>query len=436
MLDWLMLWGATQIGIAAIIQNWKDNPETLPYLKYLTQYDDWDVEGIITKTVEHKRQNNPNLLPWLKDNWDFRCILVKSIAQWWQNDPETLPWLKDLVRRDHNEYVKRDTAAHILRDWEGNPQLEPILPFVKYRNRKYVRCTVVEVIADYWNNDPDILSWLKQIAQESGYGLIRDAVLAAIVKGWKNDPNTIIWLRHLAQESNDPIVVCAVAATVAQNWKDDLDILAILKYRSQQDSEKYLRCAIVESIAQAWSENLDTLPWLKDIANNADDWHVTHAAAQVLLKGWKYDPDTLLIVKHCVQYDRNDYERCQLVKDIAQGWKNDPNTLPWLQELVQNDIEYLAIDEIIRGVKSLSQCRKYRTNIFNFLYSLAVDDPFQRQNSSEFNPRLTALRAVVKNYRDRSEVLDLLLDRSKNDPDEQVRKYAEEELVKWRSKSS
>ncbi|WP_295619954.1 hypothetical protein [Chamaesiphon sp. GL140_3_metabinner_50] len=67
-----------------------------------------------------------------------------------------------------------------------------------------------------------------------------------------------------------------------------------------------------------------------------------------------------------------------------------------------------------------------------------IDDPFQRQHLTEYeyNPRLTALKAIIKNYPDRSEVLDLLVDRSKNDPDKQVRKYVEEELVKWRSRSS
>jgi hypothetical protein len=34
----------------------------------------------------------------------------------------------------------------------------------------------------------------------------------------------------------------------------------------------------------------------------------------------------------------------------------------------------------------------------------------------------------------RPEVLDLLLDRSQNDSDEQVRKYAEDKLVRWRSR--
>ncbi|WP_295619951.1 hypothetical protein [Chamaesiphon sp. GL140_3_metabinner_50] len=93
MLDWLMLWGATKIAVAAIIQSAKDELETLPYLKSLTQHDDdWDVGDTIATTVVQKRQNNPDTLPWLRDDWDFRDILVKAIAQYWRNDPETLPW--------------------------------------------------------------------------------------------------------------------------------------------------------------------------------------------------------------------------------------------------------------------------------------------------------------------------------------------------------
>jgi hypothetical protein len=42
---------------------------------------------------------------------------------------------------------------------------------------------------------------------------------------------------------------------------------------------------------------------------------------------------------------------------------------------------------------------------------------------------------MIESSADRSEVLDLLLDRSKNGIDEQVREYAEEQLVIWRSRS-
>ena len=178
MFDWLMLWGATQTALVTIIENWKEDPETLSCLKNLAQqHDDWDVEHTIVKAEAQKRQNNSDTLPWLKDDWDFREVLVKAIAKWWRNDLGTLPWLKDLVRHEHNEYVKRYTTAEILRDWESDPHIMPILPLVKYGSRQYIRCTAVEVIAQYWKNDLDTLPWLKEIALQADYRWLCDAIL-------------------------------------------------------------------------------------------------------------------------------------------------------------------------------------------------------------------------------------------------------------------
>ena len=74
-------------------------------------------------------------------------------------------------------------------------------------------------------------------------------------------------------------------------------------------------------------------------------------------------------------------------------------------------------------------------NIFDFLYSIVLDDLFRWQNLKEYNPRLTALRAIGEKYRDRSEVLDLLLDRSQKEPDDRLREYAQEQLVIWRART-
>jgi hypothetical protein len=61
--------------------------------------------------------------------------------------------------------------------------------------------------------------------------------------------------------------------------------------------------------------------------------------------------------------------------------------------------------------------------------------PYLKSSHRGMNFRQAALKAIIKNYPDRSEVLDLLLNRAKNDTDEQVREYAEEQLVIWRSRS-
>jgi hypothetical protein len=42
----------------------------------------------------------------------------------------------------------------------------------------------------------------------------------------------------------------------------------------------------------------------------------------------------------------------------------------------------------------------------------------------------------IEKYPAQPYILDLLLDRSKNDPDEQVRKFTEEQLAIWRARTS
>lgn len=65
--------------------------------------------------------------------------------------------------------------------------------------------------------------------------------------------------------------------------------------------------------------------------------------------------------------------------------------------------------------------------MFEFLFNCAVNDPFERKEYWEDNPRLTALEAIIQQYREHTEILLLLRNRIENDTDEQVRKYAQKQ---------
>ena len=60
----------------------------------------------------------------------------------------------------------------------------------------------------------------------------------------------------------------------------------------------------------------------------------------------------------------------------------------------------------------------------------AVNDPFIREREWQTNPRQTALERIVEYFPNHSQTKDLLLDRLTNDPDEQVRKFAQQALKK------
>jgi hypothetical protein len=67
----------------------------------------------------------------------------------------------------------------------------------------------------------------------------------------------------------------------------------------------------------------------------------------------------------------------------------------------------------------------------SFYLNRALHDPFKRQEDWQDNPRLIALKAILSNYSDRPQVQELLRNRAEQDPDEQVREFAQTQLTQW-----
>jgi hypothetical protein len=72
--------------------------------------------------------------------------------------------------------------------------------------------------------------------------------------------------------------------------------------------------------------------------------------------------------------------------------------------------------------------------MFEFLCKCALDDPFERKDDREDNPRQLALEIIIKQYRDYPQTLPLLQDRAKNDSDEKVREFVQKKLAELESK--
>ncbi|HBK62974.1 MAG TPA: hypothetical protein DD000_05435, partial [Cyanobacteria bacterium UBA11166] len=69
--------------------------------------------------------------------------------------------------------------------------------------------------------------------------------------------------------------------------------------------------------------------------------------------------------------------------------------------------------------------------IYELLCHTAINDPFERENDYQHNPRKTALEAIIKYYPNHSQTLPLLRDRVENDSDDKVRKLASNTLKEW-----
>lgn len=76
------------------------------------------------------------------------------------------------------------------------------------------------------------------------------------------------------------------------------------------------------------------------------------------------------------------------------------------------------------------------SEILEFLRDRAVNDPFEYQEKKRYNPRHSALNALVNLDPLSAETLNLLRDRALNDPDEQLRKWAQKQLKKMEASSN
>ena len=194
-----------------------------------------------------------------------------------------------------------------------------------------------------------------------------------------------------------------------------------------------IRTQAVATMTEVWHDFPNTLPWLKDKAQNDENSSVRQAAVQELAQGWKDDPDTLPLLKDKVRNDEDRWVRQAAVRELARGWKEDADILSILKDKAQND-EYWPVRTA--AVQGLAQGWKDEPGMFERLSQIAHTDPFVRKNNFQTNPRQTALKAILQNYPDRPEILQLLHDRSTNDTDEQLRQFAQEKLAEWEGRSS
>ena len=197
-------------------------------------------------------------------------------------------------------------------------------------------------------------------------------------------------------EVRDRKVIAAVETQLLERLKEltkyDLNYY-YEAYGEEANLVNEIRTQAVSAIAFTWKDGAETLPWLKQRAQSDDNSAVRQTAVQEIARGWKDDPETLPILKQRAQSDDDWAVRQTAVQEIARGWKDEPE-------------------------------------IFEWLCDIAINYPFERQYSFQDNPREAALEIMVKQYSDRPKTLEILRDRFANDPDEQVRKFAEKELAK------
>jgi predicted NACHT family NTPase len=369
------------------------------------------VDYIVEQTGEEQDFNNLLLAA--------KCLSeVRNRLEIQQIDDVLLNHLKDLIsykstsftfrRNSDGEYsliagMPVQLVSTIGMTWQDNPD---ILPWLKActqsDNAEGVRWAAMQELVRRWKDDPDTLPILKTLAQSDEVFFVRYPAMQELAKGWKDEPEILLWVKTCAQSNEDCRVRYAAVQELAKVWKDEPWMFEFLCDRAVNDPFDYQkdyyyqdspRQAAIEAIVEQYPDHPQTLPLLHDHVINNRDELVRNFLLEALAKGWKDDPETLSILKACVQSDENSGVRSAAVQQLVDGWKDEP----WM---------------------------------FDFLCDRALNDPFERKEDREDNPRQLALEIIIKQYRDHPQTLPLLQDIAENDPDEKVREFAREKLAK------
>ncbi|QKQ74469.1 HEAT repeat domain-containing protein [Nostoc sp. TCL240-02] len=419
------------IAVQELAKNFKDDPDTKSILKeHATQDDNWDVRRTAVQELAKNFKDDPDTKSILKehatqdDNWDVRRTAVQELANHFKDDPDTKSILKEYATQDDNNDVRIAAVRELANYFKDDPETKSIL---KERATKDddndVRIAAVRELANYFKDDPDTKSILKECATRDDYYYVRYVAVQELANHFKDDPETKSILKECATQDDYYYVRYVAVQKLVNHFKDDPDIKTWLKECATHD-DNLVRYIAVQELANHFKDNPDIKIWLKERATENDDNYVRCAAVQGLADNFKDDPDTKSILKECATHDDN-LVRYIAVQGLADNFKDDPDTKSILKECATHDDNW---DMRRAAVQELGKYFKYQLELFNIYHNCAVNDPFERKEEDETNPRRIALEIILKQFPQHDQTLPLLRDRAENDPDEQVREFAQKKL--------
>jgi predicted NACHT family NTPase len=420
-------------AIKALASNFPNDPDTRSILKNRATADDEDIRGVAIKALASNFPNDPDTRSILKnrataDNqWNVRYAAIEVLASNFPDDPDTCSILKDLATTDNQEYVRRAAIRALASNFPNDPDTRSILKdLATTDNDGDVRGAAIEALASNFPDDPDTRLILKNLATADNDEFVRYAAIEVLASYFPDDPDTRLILKNLATANNDEYMRRAAVQALASNFTDDSDICSVIKDLATADNDEFVRHIAIKALASNFKDNSDTCSVIKDLATANNDASVRHTAIKALASNFKDDSDICLILKDRATADNDEFVRGAAIEALASNFPDDPNTLSFLKDLATADN-----DEFVRyaPIEALAKHFRNEHELFQIYYNCAVNDPFEREESYETNPRRVALEIIIKQFPQHPQTLPLLHDKADNDPDEEVREFAQEKLA-------
>jgi predicted NACHT family NTPase len=414
-------------AVLAVATTWKDDPDTLLWLKQLVNADEHeDVRRAAVQELARNFKDHSDTLLWLKqqaiadNDWTVRQVALQELARNFKDDPEILPMLKQRATTDENEYVRQAAVQELARGFKDQPD---ILAWLKQRvtadSSGTVRQVAVQELVRAFKDNFDILTWLKQRITDNDW-TVRQAAVQELVRNFNDDAETLAILQQRAITDENEYVRQAAVQELARTFKDDTETFSILKQCATTDKYSGVRQTAVEELARGFKEKPEVVNWLKQLTTADNDQYVRRAAVQELARGFKNDPETITILQQRAIADQYSDVRRAALQELARGFKDHPDTLSILKQRASNDdneyVRRTALQELARDFT-------HDSDILPILKKHATSDKYA-------DVRQAALQELARIFKDDPDILAILKKRATADKSANVRQLALQELAR------
>jgi hypothetical protein len=157
-------------AVALVADVWKDNKETLPWLKKLAQ----------SHQYEHVRRN-----------------AVKALVMDWKDDPGTQMILKVLTQSDVSWAVRGHAIWGLSLQEDRTATLKILKESAQSDDTRHVRMCAVVILSEFVKGNPDILEILKERAQFDEDDNVRKFSVERLAHVSKDEPEVLAFLECL-----------------------------------------------------------------------------------------------------------------------------------------------------------------------------------------------------------------------------------------------
>jgi hypothetical protein len=128
---------------------------------------------------------------------------VALVAEVWKDNKETLPWLKELAQSHQNEDVRSNAVRPLVMDWKDDPDTQMILKVLTQSDVNWeVRMYAIWGLS-LQEDRTDTLKILKECAQSDEAWVVRLCAVGILSDFVKGNPDILAILKELAQFDED-----------------------------------------------------------------------------------------------------------------------------------------------------------------------------------------------------------------------------------------